>query len=204
MRRHTLDLGLLGGEVVGDGVHPVGGRSFRELGLGDHGAPVERVGLAVGVDQLGVHVDLHVVGLEVAVLVGDVALVVDVDHLVAHVVDQRVGVLSRDGVVEKGLGRAQASDGVAPERVVGGKRVGLAGHERVELRTGNGVAHFLRQGIEFVAAAFFFAEIAADVPALGARGSRVGQAPFRRPGRSGIVHDKRVGRAERFAAHRSC
>ena len=57
---------------------------------------------------------------------------------------------------------------------------------------------------EIVAAAFFFAEIAADVPALGARGSRVGQAPFRRPGRSGIVHSKRVGRAERFAAHRSC
>ena len=95
LRRHALDLGLARLEIVGDGVHLVGrGRTFGEFGAGDRGLPFQRVGLPVGVNLPGVHVDAHEVGFEVHVLVVDVALVVDVDHLVADVGDQRVGVLA--------------------------------------------------------------------------------------------------------------
>lgn len=169
---HALDFGLLGGEVVGDGVHLVGGRTLGELGLRDDGPPFQRVGLAVGVDQLGIHVDLHVVGLEVAVLVGDVALVVDVDLFAAQVVDQRIGILTRDGVVEERLGRTRPGGGVgrlSAERVGGAERIGLERHERIELRPGDGIAHFLRQGVEASAAAGFLA----GGPALAAGGDGV-------------------------------
>lgn len=103
LRRHALDLGLARLEIVGDGVHLVGrGRTFGEFGAGDRGLPFQRVGLPVGVNLPGVHVDAHEVGFEVHVLVIDVALVVDVDHLVADVVDQRVGVLAVHDVFEEG------------------------------------------------------------------------------------------------------
>ena len=136
--RHALDLGLLRFEVVGDRVHLVGGfAAVGEFGFGDDGLAFERVGFAVCVDQLGVHVDLHVVGLEVAVLIGDVAFVVDVDHLVADVVNQRVLVLARNRVVEEGAGLARPLDRVAGHGVglLAGQRVGPAGDERIDLRT---------------------------------------------------------------------
>ena len=136
LRRHALDLGLLRFEVVGDRVHLVGGfAAVGEFGFGDDGLAFERVGFAVCVDQLGVHVDLHVVGLEVAVLIGDVAFVVDVDHLVADVVHQRVLVLARNRIVEEGAGLARPLDRVAGHGVglPAGQRVGPAGDERIDL-----------------------------------------------------------------------
>ena len=88
LRGHALDFGLLRVDVVDNRVHRVGLAALRKLGLGDRGFPLDRVGLAVCVNQLVVHVDAHEVGLQAAVLVGDAAFVVDVDRLVAHVVDQ--------------------------------------------------------------------------------------------------------------------
>ena len=118
LRRHALDLGLARLEIVGDGVHLVGrGRTFGEFGSGDRGLPFQRVGLPVGVNLPGVHVDAHEVGFEVHVLVIDVALVVDVDHLVADVVDQRVGVLAVHDVFEEGSALLFAARGVALERI---------------------------------------------------------------------------------------
>ena len=155
LRGHALDLGLLRVEVVGDRVHLVGGRTVGELGLGDDELALHRVGFAVGVDQFRVHVDAHEVGLEVAVLIGDIALVVDVDQLVAHVVDQRVGVLARDRIVEKGARGPRFLDRVAVQRVCGERvgaghvqRVGFPGDERIDLRREERVALLLRQGVE--------------------------------------------------------
>ena len=160
LRRHALDLGLLRFEVVGDRVHLVGGfAAVGEFGFGDDGLAFERVGFAVCVDQLGVHVDLHVVGFEVAVLIGDVAFVVDVDHLVADVVNQRVLVLARNRIVEEGAGLARPLDRVAGHGVglPAGQRVGPAGDERIDLRTEHRVALLLRHGFEFGVAAGFLA-----------------------------------------------
>ena len=152
LRCHALDLGLLRGEVVGDRIHRVRCVALGEFGLGDDRFAFERIGLAVCIDHLVVHVDLHVVGLEVAVLIGDVALVVDIDHLVAHVVDQRILVLARDRVVEERprflglfLFHRVAGDGV---RSAAFERVAFLRDERIEL--------LLRQGFECGAAACLF------------------------------------------------
>lgn len=105
-------------------------------------------------------VDLHVVGLEVAVLIGDVAFVVNVDHLVAHVVDQRVLVLARDRVVEERprflglfLFHRVAGDGVRPAAF---ERVAFLRDERIELCAEERIALLLRQGFECGAAACLF------------------------------------------------
>ena len=158
LRGHTFDLGLLRVEVVGDRVHLVGGRTVGKLRFGDDELALHRVGLAVGVDQFRIHVDAHEVGFEVAVLVSDVALIIDVDQFVAHVVNQRVGVLARDRVVEESARGPRFFDRVAVQRVdrerVGAghaQRVGFAGYERVDLRRKERIALFLRKGVESVA-----------------------------------------------------
>ena len=153
LRRHALDLGLLGGEVVGDRIHLVGGRAVRELRLGYDRLAVERVGLAVGEDRLVGHVDAHEIGLEVAVLVGDVALVVDVDQLVAHVVDERVGALALDCAVEEPRGLARFAGRVALHRV-GGEGVGSGRVARDGRSVGGcGIAAGLPAGGPFLCAA---------------------------------------------------
>ena len=106
LRGHALDFRLLRVEVVGDRVHLVGGRPFGEFGFGDNILAVERVGLAVGVDHLRIHVDAHVVGLEVAVLVGDVALVVDVDQLVGTPLRAAASSPNRGGACRRRASRA--------------------------------------------------------------------------------------------------
>ncbi len=116
LRGYALDLRLGRLDVVGDGVHRVGGAALREDRAGRSRFALHRIGLSVGVDLLIVHVHAHEVGLQVHVLIGDVALVVDVYHLVAHVVDQRVAVLARDDVVEEGAA-ALFGGGVGRRRV---------------------------------------------------------------------------------------
>ena len=199
---HALDLGLLRVEVVGDRVHLVGRRTLAELGFGDDGLPLDRVGLAVGVDQARIHVDLHEVGLEVAVLVGDVALVVDVDHLVLHVVDQRVGVLARNGVVEErfgGTGRGRVAARCAGGRSVGRGPERLLRHQRIELRRGDRIAHLLREGVERFAAPCRFAgraDLFAPVaPLPGPRRRGIGEAAFEGSDGGGVgrCHRERVG-----------
>ena len=187
LRGHALDLGLLRIEVVGDRVHLVGGRTVGELGFRDDEFALHRVGLAVGVDQFRIHVDTHEVGLEVAVLVGDVALVVDVDQLVAHVVDQRVGVLARNRVVEEGACGPRFLDRVAVQRVrrerIGPghlQRVGFPGDERIDLRRKERVALLLRKGVEGGAATGLFTGLFA------------GFAPRRGDGRCPFAGRKRV------------
>ena len=118
--------------------------------------PSSRVGLAVGVHRLRIHVDLHVVGLEVAALVRHVAFVVDVNEFVAHVVNQRVGALSVERVVEKSLRGARGLRTVSRCRLsaAGGvpsaadSESALAGHQRVDMRREKRVALLLRQGVE--------------------------------------------------------
>ena len=129
LRRHAFDLGFLGVDVVGDGVHRVGRRPLLEDGMRNRRFAFHRVGLAVGVYLLGLHVDAHVVRLEVARLVGYVAFVVDVDRVVRQIVDQRVLVLARDDVVEKTasapagcVGGHGGAVGAAAERIGGRER----------------------------------------------------------------------------------
>ena len=211
LRGHTLDLRLLRIEVVGDRVHLVGGRAVGEFRFRDDRLAFQRVGFAVGVDQLRVHVDAHEVGFEVAVLVGHVALVVDVDELVAHVVDQRVGVLARDRVVEERSRRTRFFDRIPAHRVgrqrirdqrIRGQRVGFLGDERVDLCREERILLLLRQRVEgsvaagpFAGGAGFAAGFAArermiwGCGGIGCRGPRrgvggvgVGAGPFRRCG----------------------
>ena len=116
---HALDLRLARVDVVEDGVHRVGRGSLREDGTG-LGACRGIVHDARGVDLLAAQLDPHEVGLEVHVAVGDVALLVDVDHLVLGTVHQRVGVLAADDRVQKVLDQ----DRVVPGGV-GAERIGL-------------------------------------------------------------------------------
>ena len=187
LRCHALDLGLLRGEVVGDRIHRVRCVALGEFGLGDDRFAFERIGLAVCIDHLVVHVDLHVVGLEVAVLIGDVALVVDIDHLVAHVVDQRILVLARDRVVEERprflglfLFHRVAGDGV---RSAAFERVAFLRDERIEL--------LLRQGFECGAAACLFPGGACLLAAVAAALGR----SFRHFGRGFGMDPEGIGQA---------
>ena len=139
LRRHALDLGLLRIEVVGDRVHLVGGPAVGKLGFRYRPHAVHRVGLSIGMDQLRVHVDAHVVGLEVAALIGYVALVVDVYQLVAYVVDQRIRTLSVERIVEELLGRARLAHRIAPHGIRC-RGIGLRSpEERVGRRAGEGI-----------------------------------------------------------------
>ena len=116
--RDTLDLRLARLEIVGDRIHHVGRcGAFGELRPRRGGNAVDGVGLAVGIDLLGLHVHPHEVRLEVHVLIGDVSLVVDIDHLVADVIDQRVGIFSAHDVFEEGSAALFAPGRVAARRV---------------------------------------------------------------------------------------
>ncbi len=121
---YVLDLGALALDVVGDGVHVERGGVLRELGAGYDGLSVHRVGLAVRVYVLAVEVDVHEVGLQRHVVVRHLAFLVQIDHLAAQVVIERVGGASRDGVVEALLASA---GGVAP-RLGEGVRVAFRGY----------------------------------------------------------------------------
>ena len=212
LRGHALDFRLLRVEVVGDRVHLVGGRPFGEFGFGDNILAVERVGLAVGVDHLRIHVDAHVVGLEVAVLVGDVALVVDVDQLVARVVDQRVGVLARDRVVEERPCGPRRLHRIAAERVGGervgpcrARRIGLLRHERVDLRRKERILLLLRQCVERFAPPGLFARLPAGrAPRGGDKRRTCARVGTYRVGagrnRDGVPGGGIAGRAGRSAA----
>ena len=195
LRCHALDLGLFRGEVVGDRIHRVRSVALGEFGLGDDRFAFERIGLAVCIDHLVVHVDLHVVGLEVAVLIGDVAFVVDIDHLVAHVVDQRILVLARDRVVEERprflglfLFHRVAGDGV---RSAAFERVAFLRDERIELCAEERIALLLRQGFECGAATCLFPGSACLLAAVAAALGR----NFRHFGRGFGMDPEGIGQA---------
>ena len=85
---NTLDLGTLCLDVVGDRVHVQRGFTLREQRAGRDDLSINRIGLAVGVNALIVEVDIHVIGLQVHVVVGDITLLVDIDAIVAQVVEE--------------------------------------------------------------------------------------------------------------------
>ena len=85
---NTLDLGTLCLDVVGDRVHVQRGFTLREQRAGRDDLSINRVGLAVGVNALIVEVDIHVIGLQVHVVVCDITLLVDIDAIVAQVVEE--------------------------------------------------------------------------------------------------------------------
>ena len=101
LRRHLLDPGFLGLDVVGDRIHLVARRAVQKLG--SRGLARHRVHPSVRENLLALHVDLHEVGLQVLVLILHVALLVNIDELAARIVDQRVFVVARDHIVEKRL-----------------------------------------------------------------------------------------------------
>ncbi len=193
LRGHALDLGLLRIEVVGDRVHLVALRPLGELGLRDHRLAFERIGLAVGMDDLRVHVDAYVVGLEIALLVGDVALVVDVDPLVAHVVDQRVGVAARDRGVEQRRGCARPLRRVAPGGAL--QRIGAPGDERIDADREERIALLPQRRVAYDAAPVFGACAASCGPLAGSRLRRLRHRlrPQRRVGGAPCA-ERRIGR----------
>ena len=141
LSRHAFDFRLFAADVVGDRVHRVGiGGSFGESGVGNCRFAVYRVALAVGVDDLFVHIDPHEISLEIHVLVVDIALVVDIDRAVAYVVVERVLVFAADDVVQErffpgriALGRV-LTQRIAQQRVVAGGSRTVGGGDRREGR----------------------------------------------------------------------
>ena len=141
LSRHAFDFRLFAADVVGDRVHRVGiGGSFGESGVGNCRFAVYRVALAVGVDDLFVHIDPHEISLEIHVLVVDITLVVDIDRAVAYVVVERVLVFAADDVVQErffpgriALGRV-LTQRIAQQRVVAGGSRTVGGGDRREGR----------------------------------------------------------------------
>ena len=102
-----------------------------------NGLALDRVGLAVGEYVFGREVDTHEIGFEIHVLIGHIALVIDVYQTVARIEDERVGILALDDVFKEGtagalrrVGRqsvASAGASASGERLVQtlrGKRIG--------------------------------------------------------------------------------
>ena len=79
----TLDLGTLGLDVVGDRIHIERCLALREQRSCNDDLAIYRVGLAVGVDALLVEVDVHIIGLQIHIVVGHIALLIDIDLVVA-------------------------------------------------------------------------------------------------------------------------
>ena len=101
LRRHLLDPGFLGLDVVGDRIHLVARRAVQKFG--PRGLARHRVHPSVRENLLALHIDLHEVGLQVLVLILHVAFLVNIDELAARIVDQRVFVIARNHIVEKRL-----------------------------------------------------------------------------------------------------
>ena len=109
----TLNLGALALDVVGDGIHIQRGAALREEGACYGGHAVNGVDLAVGVDILAVEVDVHKISLQIHIVVCYIALLVDIDHLLAHIVVERVCRTALNDAVEARARLAAIDDGVA-------------------------------------------------------------------------------------------
>ena len=109
---HPPDPGLLRIDVVIDRIHLIG--SCRTVGkLGTCRFSGNRIIPSVRENELLIHVDLHVIPFQILVLIGDIALFVDIDPFVADIVDQRVLILSGDRILQKRL----VGGGVLTKRV---------------------------------------------------------------------------------------
>ena len=84
LRRHLLDPGFLGLDVVGDRIHLVARRAVQKFG--PRGLARHRVHPSVRENLLALHIDLHEVGLQVLVLILHVAFLVNIDELAARIV----------------------------------------------------------------------------------------------------------------------
>ena len=108
---HPFDTRLLRIEVVGDGIHRIRGAVVDKLGariddldgvaLLGRLLQLDRIGTSIRIDLLVIHVDPHEVGLEVHLLVLDISLFVDVNHLLLHLIHQRILILTVDHIIQE-------------------------------------------------------------------------------------------------------
>ena len=96
----VLDLRTLGLDVVLDGIHMECASALRELWACYHHLVVYRVASTEGINLLVVKVNVHKVGSELHIVVAYVTLTIEKYLVVAQVVVQRVGRLTRNHSID--------------------------------------------------------------------------------------------------------
>ena len=96
----VLDLRTLGLDVVLDGIHMECAAALCELWACYHHLVVYRVASTEGINLLVVEVDVHKVGSELHIIVAYVTLTIEEYLVVAQVVVQRVGSLTRNHCID--------------------------------------------------------------------------------------------------------